>query len=168
MNKIAQTLIQAWAMSSQKYAAERKISQHMAKVILWGLKGPDSLLPQANDAYGRLSKRMSDLGMDIYFVSGFRTAKEQDELYSKGRYTPGTKVTNAKGLQSYHNYCIAFDVAFKRYNWRPPHFWWDVLGREGKKLGLLWGGDFGDNGHFRYDVGKTWKEMTPYFQKGRP
>ena len=47
--------------------------------------------------------------IDILITSTYRDKESQDALFAQGRTIPGTKVTNAKGGQSYHNYHIAFD-----------------------------------------------------------
>lgn len=44
------------------------------------------------------------------FSYTLRTFAEQDALYAQGRTKPGTKVTNAKGGQSTHNYGLAVDI----------------------------------------------------------
>lgn len=52
----------------------------------------------------------------VYIYCGYRSTKEQDELYKVGRETPGSKVTNARGGQSFHNYGRAIDwVPLKPY-----------------------------------------------------
>lgn len=48
-------------------------------------------------------------GINAYIYCGFRTLKEQDDLYKIGREISGRKVTNARGGQSFHNYGRAFD-----------------------------------------------------------
>ena len=40
----------------------------------------------------------------LRIVQGYRTYREQDELYAKGRTMPGSIVTKAKGGQSNHNF----------------------------------------------------------------
>ena len=52
----------------------------------------------------------------VYIYCGYRSSREQDELYKIGRETPGSKVTNARGGQSFHNYGRAIDwVPLKPY-----------------------------------------------------
>lgn len=54
-------------------------------------------------------KELELRNVDIRIVQGLRTFKEQDDLYAQGRTTPGNKVTNAKGGESYHNYGLSVD-----------------------------------------------------------
>jgi len=49
------------------------------------------------------------MGLRPYIYCGYRSNKEQDDLYKIGRELPGVKVTNAKAGQSFHNYGRAFD-----------------------------------------------------------
>lgn len=48
-------------------------------------------------------------GLDILVTCTFRSIAEQNELYARGRSTPGQRVTNARGGQSFHNYHVALD-----------------------------------------------------------
>ena len=48
-------------------------------------------------------------GIDVLITSTYRDAESQNALYAQGRTTPGKKVTNAKGGQSFHNWKVAFD-----------------------------------------------------------
>jgi peptidoglycan L-alanyl-D-glutamate endopeptidase CwlK len=49
-------------------------------------------------------------------TSGYRSKKEQNELYAQGRSKPGQVVTNAKAGQSYHNYGLAVDFVIIHKN----------------------------------------------------
>jgi len=155
-NKI-QEILMMWAKESR---GKQPIALHLARIALYELKDADALYPNVKEKYVALSRRMSELRKPVFLVEGFRSAKKQNDL-SAG-------VTNAKGLQSYHQYGLAFDVAFKVYGWNPPkHSWWDTLGREGKALGLTWGGDFPnffDGGHLEYHPSFTWRDLKPYFE----
>ena len=51
---------------------------------------------------------------------------------------------------------LMLDAYYKNYNLSPPSFdWWNELGKEGEKLGLIWGGSFQDYGHFEWHGRKT-------------
>src|SRR5690349_2624666 len=109
----------------------------------------------------------------IRIVQGLRTFPEQDALYAKGRTTPGLRVTNSKGGQSYHNYGLAIDFALlydKDGNGTYESLSWDTLkdfDRDGEadwmevvdafeKAGYTWGGRFHsitDNPHFEKTFG---------------
>lgn len=98
-----------------------------------------------------------------FMTDGFRSFKEQDELYARGRTKPGKIVTNAKGGQSKHNHGLAFDIAFKN---KYGAVIWDVglltkAGKIGKKLGLTWGGDwksFRDYPHFELNFDEAFTD----------
>lgn len=169
MNKF-KVFFEALLESVQKNTGVRQIAKNLALNALYEREGRDALFPEVRHLFGRLERNMEAKGKPIFLVNtgAFRTAKEQDDLYAKGRSKPGTRVTNARGLESYHNYGLAFDVAFMRYRWNPPsNDWWYELGKEGEKLGLTWGGDFGDFGHFEWVLDETvhWKKLKKYFQQ---
>lgn len=105
-------------------------------------------------------------------ISGTRTYAEQDALYAKGRTAPGSKVTNARGGFSNHNFGIAFDIGlFKggKYLAESPHY--ATLGPVGESVGLKWGGrwkGFPDQPHYEYDTGFTLAEMRERVKAGKP
>lgn len=53
---------------------------------------------------------MQNNNVTVKIICGTRTYAEQDALYAKGRTAPGSKVTNARGGYSLHNFAVAFDV----------------------------------------------------------
>lgn len=109
------------------------------------------------------SARREGMDMGVAPLGGFRSVKDQNDLYAKGRSRRGTKVTNAKGGESYHNYGIATDNAF--YNAAGQITWpeqgdyaklWTRYGELAKKQGLEWGGDWKsgkDRPHVEYHPG---------------
>lgn len=128
----------------------------------------------------QLSDSLFTQNVDIEVVQGLRTYAEQDALFAQGRTRPGKRVTNARGGQSNHNFGLAVDVApAKRgkIDWDDEEGF-DAIGREGKRLGLEWGGDwrtFIDRPHLqlpsppiselrrRYDKGglpEVWRVVT--------
>lgn len=50
-----------------------------------------------------------EAGIEIRVVQGLRTIAEQNALYAQGRTAPGSKVTNALGGHSWHNFGLAVD-----------------------------------------------------------
>ena len=142
------------AVKQSKHA--HKIARHLAQNALYERKGVNALYPDIKDKYILLEAKMKELSMPIKLFEGFRSAKRQNSLSSK--------VTNAKELQSYHQFCLAFDVNFRQYGWKPPKGWWDILGKEGEKLGLTWGGRWKmrDYPHFELHEGFTWRDLRPY------
>ena len=88
-----------------------------------------------------------------FLTCTYRSNKEQDIEYAKGRTALGNIVTNAKAGQSKHNFTIdgepaskAFDVAIRlddgSLDWNTVHSCWHRIGEIGKELGLVWGGNW--------------------------
>jgi peptidoglycan LD-endopeptidase CwlK len=115
----------------------------------------------------------------IRIVQGLRTFAEQDMLYAKGRSTKGSRVTNAKAGQSFHNYGLSIDFAIlydKDKNGTYESLSWDTLkdfDKDGEAdwhevvevfedAGYIWGGRFSsikDNPHFEKSFGNRWKDL---------
>jgi len=116
-------------------------------------------------------KACADEGIDLLITCTYRDREEQDRLYAQGRTAPGSKVTNAKGGQSFHNYRVAYDVVPMR-NGKPV--WktagedgklWERIGELGEAQGLEWAGrwkKFREMAHFQYTGGLTLADL----QKG--
>lgn len=106
--------------------------------------------------------------IDILITSTYRDAESQNALYAQGRTTPGKKVTNAKGGQSYHNWKVAFDFC-PLVNGKPN--WNDVAlytkcGEIAEGVGLEWAGrwkTFKELAHCQYTGGLTLHD----FQQGK-
>lgn len=82
-------------------------------------------------------------GYSLLVTQGFRSVKEQNDLYAQGRTRPGKIVTNAKGGQSNHNFGKAVDFAFVQngqVSWDPKLF--KLLGSWAAAVGLKWGGNW--------------------------
>jgi peptidoglycan L-alanyl-D-glutamate endopeptidase CwlK len=123
----------------------------------------------------------------IRIVQGLRTFEEQDNLFSQGRTTPGNRVTNSKGGQSYHNYGLAIDFALiydKDKNGTYESLSWDILkdfDKDGEadwmevvnvfeNAGYTWGGRFNsikDNPHLEKTFGNHWKTLLKKYQDKR-
>lgn len=73
-----------------------------------------TILPKAQEALrGWLSRAIPqarDMGYTLKVICGTRSYDEQNELYAKGRTKPGSRVTNARGGYSNHNFGIAIDI----------------------------------------------------------
>lgn len=120
------------------------------------------------------------------FSHVFRTFKEQDELYAKGRTKPGPKVTNAKGGDSYHNYGLAVDIVelldkdkngtFETASWDvnldadfdSKADWIEVV-EIFKRYGWEWGGDwrFTDKPHFQKTFGLSISQLKTIEKDGQ-
>ena len=116
----------------------------------------------------------------LRFAQTLRTFKEQEDLYAKGRTTPGKKVTNAKPGQSYHNYGLAVDIVLlidKDKNGTYESATWDTradFDSDGvsdwlevvkvfQKYGWQWGfwsnGKHWDKPHFQKTYGNNWNTL---------
>lgn len=95
--------------------------------------------PELKKRVTQLLETLAGQSMDVRVVQGLRTFAEQDVLFAKR-----PKVTNARGGQSNHNYGLAVDLCpFKggQPDWNDNSAF-NTIGREAKKLGLEWGGDW--------------------------
>lgn len=119
-------------------------------------------------------------GIKLRYTQTLRTFKEQDALYAQGRTKPGSKVTNAKGGQSYHNYGLALDICLisedsKSLVWDLKYDGidedkkadWIQVVEEFKKRGWQWGGDwksFKDYPHVEKTGGKSLKTLLEEYK----
>ena len=93
---------------------------------------------------------LAKIGCSCFITCTYRSDKDQEELYAIGRTKDLTKrrVTNAKPGQSAHNFTIsgkpasiAYDMAISvngKINWESSHPAWQIVGRVGEGLGLIW------------------------------
>ena len=99
-------------------------------------------------------------GTPVLITSTYRDNESQNELYAKGRTTPGPKITNVQGGHSFHQYRVAFDFVplneFAIPQWSTKELW-DKCGLIGEACGLEWGGNwktFVDRPHMQYTGGR--------------
>lgn len=97
---------------------------------------------------------IASTGWTLFITDGFRSFKEQDELYAQGRTKPGKIVTNAKAGQSAHNYGLAVDLAFQKdgklsYEQSLYAPVYSIARSMGLELGADWT-SFPDKPHFQY------------------
>lgn len=88
---------------------------------------PDFLFPKFWDRVYQALEAANRDGYQLSLFEGWRSVDRQNHLYSQGRERPGSKITNAKGWQSWHQYGVAADVVFKyngRWSWEGP---WDKV-----------------------------------------
>ena len=101
-------------------------------------------------------------GIKVIMTQGYRSIEAQNALYAKGRTAPGSKVTNAKGGSSWHNFGLAADYVFVingKVTYNGP---WAKFGKIAESCGLEWGGNFKsicDRPHVQNTGGKTLKQM---------
>lgn len=102
-------------------------------------------------------------GIQVTVTSTLRDDEYQATLYAQGRTTPGNIVTNMS-VTGAHGLGLAYDlvpVVKGVAVWNDANLW-RVIGEEGKKLGLAWGGDwksFSDKPHFEKTDGLSGKEL---------
>lgn len=124
----------------------------------------DDLLPiVATKARALLSAAKRD-GIELLVTSTYRDAECQDALYAQGRTTPGRRVTNAKGGQSWHQYRVAFDIVplvAGKAIWDDRRIW-TRIGELGESVGLEWAGrwkSFPESPHFQFTGGLTMAQL---------
>ena len=114
-------------------------------------------------------------GIHLRITHGERTFAEQNLLYAQGRTAPGKIVTNAKGGQSWHNYCLAYDVVpldnvTGKAIWDTKDPIWDTIIDLGKQAGMEHGikvGKWIDMPHFQYRPGNmTIAEARELYNRG--
>jgi hypothetical protein len=107
------------------------------------------------------------LGPEWQPYYGVRTIKEQDKLYEMGRTAAGAKVTNARGGASAHNYGMATDWCLWEAGkpiWPPRNdIRWLVLSQACEKVGLKWGGSFGDCPHVELPIRGSWNKVREVY-----
>ncbi len=112
-----------------------------------------TLQPEVRPYARTLVQKAAAVGITIKVISGLRTYDEQNALYAQGRSKPGSRVTNAQGGFSNHNFGIAFDIGvFKGANYIPESAQYKVVGALGMEIGLEWGGNWKtikDEPHFQ-------------------
>jgi peptidoglycan L-alanyl-D-glutamate endopeptidase CwlK len=93
-------------------------------------------------------------GIKIITTSTLRDNQYQATLYAQGRTKAGSIITNMKAVGA-HGFGLAYDVVATIAGnaiWNDNAVW-KIIGEEGKKLGLVWGGDWKsivDKPHFEY------------------
>lgn len=141
------------------------VAKHLARVALYELKGIDALHWDLKPKCEMFLQACAKQGYNLRVTETFRTAALQNTYYAKGRTSPGSAITNAKGLESYHQYGLAFDVAFQGTDPYPKQSEkWKAIGAIGESMGLKWGGHFNDNPHFEYHPNFSWQQLITYFK----
>ena len=107
-------------------------------------------------------------GIDVLITSTYRDKESQDALYAQGRTSAGSKVTNAKGGQSFHNWRVAFDfvpLVNGKAMWADTALF-TKCGEIAESAGLEWAGrwkSFKELAHCQYTNGLTLAD----FQSGK-
>lgn len=122
----------------------------------------DGLDPEFLKLLGIFEKKLLEKGIRVKMTDGYRSYAEQNALYARGRTKPGSKVTNAKGGYSWHNFRFAADYCFidkeGKVTWAGP---WRVFGEVAASVGLEWGGNFKfvDRPHVQLSKGRNLAQM---------
>ena len=111
----------------------------------------DSLQPAVADLAKKLIAKAKEQGIEVIIIRTYVSPAEQEELYARGRTTPGPIVTNLRS--SAHTRGLAFDIMPYKdgkvlFDDNPTY---EKLGAIARSLGLTWGGDwkgFKDYPHF--------------------
>jgi hypothetical protein len=111
----------------------------------------DGLAPKFRACVENILKAMPD----AMVYETLRTDARQSYLYGFGRDWDDGRgvVTHSETAQdTWHHYGLACDIIHKTRGWGAPTAWWDQLGAEAKKLGLVWGGNwtFHDDPHVQW------------------
>lgn len=140
-----------------------------------------TMIPKTQILARRFLKTAAGFKYNCKIISGTRTYAEQNALYAIGRTISGRKVTNARGGQSNHNFCIAWDVGL--FHKATGKYLTGASAAESKAYrelaervksqvgGLEWGGDwrsFKDQPHYQVATGKSLSQVRALFEKGKP
>lgn len=148
-----------------KLGVARYVALHLAKVILYELKGLDSLEENTKSLARNLLEYADTIQCPMFISEAFRAAAKQDAYYRQGRSVAGVKVTNAEALQSYHQFGLAFDLLpITGAGKLKPDVAYAHLGAWWEQNGGVWGGHFGDYGHFEYHPGFSWNDLIDIFK----
>lgn len=131
-----------------------------------------TLLPAVQPWAREFLRRVREKGIDARIISGTRSYAEQNELYAQGRTRPGSRVTNARGGFSNHNFGIAWDVGiFEGSRYLGSSKLYAEVGKIGRDMGLEWGGDwksFPDTPHFQVRTGLTLRQLRSAIATSSP
>jgi peptidoglycan L-alanyl-D-glutamate endopeptidase CwlK len=124
----------------------------------------NDLTPKVAELCRQFVTKCKEQNIDVIITSTYRDHESQDALYAQGRTTSGSKVTNAKGGQSYHNFRIAFDfcpIVAGKAQWSDTETF-TKCGVIAESLGLEWAGrwlNFKELAHCQYTDGKTLAQL---------
>jgi peptidoglycan LD-endopeptidase CwlK len=123
----------------------------------------DDLDPLVRPICDRHIQLCTAAGIELLITSTYRDIESQNALYTLGRTLPGSRVTNAQGGQSWHNFRCAWDVvplihgkcvwtAYQTQSNILTPLWQSVvdLGKQaGAEAGADWTGKLVDVAHFQ-------------------
>lgn len=168
-------------------AASLAIRQQMGELDPRSERSIRTLHLPVQRAARRTLQSLPAMGIAAKIISGTRTYAEQDALFAIGRTTPGTRVTNARGGESNHNFGLAWDIGIWVDGFydgkRTPRD--KALERKAADqyqsaastildlgiVGLEWGGhwtSFKDFPHYQLAGGLTVPQVRQRFERGEP
>ena len=110
-----------------------------------------------------IEKAEEELNITLRIVQGFRTFKEQADLYAQGRTKPGRIVTWSPAGASYHNYGLAIDIVPIKNHVADWNYHYKDIKPFATEFGFTWGGDFPagkkDLDHFENKFGYNWRTL---------
>jgi peptidoglycan L-alanyl-D-glutamate endopeptidase CwlK len=84
---------------------------------------------------------LSVQSIPLAVYEAYRTPARQDHLFAQGRTRPGKIVTYARGWESFHQYGLAVDMAFKidgQWTWtEPKKGMWEEYHRIARRFHLM-------------------------------
>jgi len=124
----------------------------------------EDLTPDTRAATERFIAEAKDNGIELKIASTLRSCSEQAEIYAQGRTKPGKIVSNAPGCRSWHVFGRAVDLFIRNSDGTlqleaDPRY--EVLGQIAEDMGFVWGGRWGDAGHFEYHPGLHIEDVCP-------
>lgn len=130
-----------------------------------------SLQLSAQRAARTFLRRTRAAGLDARVISATRSYTEQNRLFRRGRHgRPGTRVTNARGGQSNHNFAIAWDIGlFEAGAYLTGTAAYERAARAGLVDELEWGGTwrtFRDPPHYQLANGLGMTQTRALFEAG--
>lgn len=113
------------------------------------------LAPKFHKAVTWLLLALTERGFDPMVFETFRDNERQRFLYGFGReYDDGRGVVTKASTAdtTWHGFGLAVDIISRKHQWNAPDEFWNALGEESRKLGLVWGGDwiFKDRPHVQH------------------
>lgn len=92
----------------------------------------------------KVQRAAAAMEYEVKVIEGTRSYGRQNELYAQGRTAKGTKVTNARGGASWHNFGLAVDFGvFRGKSYVTDDEVYKVFGQLARTVnGLEWGGSW--------------------------
>jgi len=151
----------------------REIRDDLGEFDIRSERNIHGLHPKAQEAARKFLREVGDAGLTVRILSGTRTYAEQNALFRIGRFgDTRSKVTNARGGQSNHNFGIAWDIGvFENGQYMTASAPYRKASQAGLFDGLEWGGNwisFQDLPHYQLPTGLSLSQVRAKFEAGEP